>query len=637
MSELALTMPKMSMTMEEGTVVAWLKQPGDAVRQGDVVLEVATDKVDMEVESPFEGTISRVVAEVDDVVPVGEPLCFIESESDDLLGGLLGPATAGAGAETDTGGSPAAAPVAPAAASAPVPPSPPAAPAPPTPPAPPVAPVQDAASAGPAVPDAGAGAAPGELALTMPKMSMTMEEGTVVAWLKRPGDAVRQGDPVLEVATDKVDMEVESPFDGVLARIVAQENDVVAVGEPLAWIASESDDLLGGLLDGSGVAAPAASAAPGRAGDVEPNGSAPAPAGASASGVVPAVPAARRLAAERGIDLALVPATGPWGSVRFADVEGFSAQPRTSPVASASAPTTGVEQAPAAAALSGTPEAVAELETAMRALESLARRLGAGVGSGVGATAAASEPAGPAAPTSSPARAAARAAEAGLDRDAKRRLRVRRQLAKAMNASAAVPQFTVFVDVDLEPLARIRKTELGGASWTAILVRAQALALSDVPALLGRWDEDAEAVVPDEGIGVALAVDSPNGLVAPVVRDPHRMPLADVASGIRALVTGATEGSLAADALAGGTTVFSNLGGFGVDRFNALITPPHATAMSAGSITRRMHVFDDASFAPRLQATLGLTVDHRVADGADAARFTQALRAVLADPARLRG
>ena len=214
------------------------------------------------------------------------------------------------------------------------------------------------------------------------------------------------------------------------------------------------------------------------------------------------------------------------------------------------------------------------------------------------------------------------------------RNRIRKQIAKVMDRSALVPQFTAWIDLDLSRLAPLRKTELGGASWTAILLRAQALALSATPALLGHWTDD--GVAADEGIGVALAIDSPNGLIAPVVRDPHLGSLAEVSERIRSLVAAARDGALGPDDLAGGTTVFSNLGGLGVDRFNALITPPHATALSAGAVAQKLHISEAGAMGPRLGCTVGLTVDHRVADGADAARMLQELAAVIADPARLR-
>ncbi|TAM69310.1 MAG: 2-oxo acid dehydrogenase subunit E2 [Microbacteriaceae bacterium] len=415
-----------------------------------------------------------------------------------------------------------------------------------------------------------------ELALTMPKMSMTMEEGTMVAWLKDVGDAVRSGEPVCEVATDKVDMEVESPFEGTIARITALPDDVVKVGDPIAYITTDADDLLGGLFDEP---APEVSAeadgipegdgrsprveARGRDGDVAkmpPHGE-----------WVAAVPLARVVAADSGVDLHRVVPSGPWGSVRVADVEAMVA---FSPASLPSTPPVSAAQTPFAA--SG--------ESSVGPVQS-------------------------------------------------RRRRTRLRVAKAMVASATVPQFTAFRELDLVALSAMRKSDMASVSWTAVLLRAHGLALRMHPQLNGFWTD--EGVMLNEDIGIALAVDSPTGLLAPVLRNPDLGPLNHLAVQISQLVEAARSGSISAEQLQGGTTVFSNLGGLGVDSFNALLTPPHATALSAGSIRDRVVAVDAGAFGLRLTCTVGLTVDHRVADGADAARYLNTLEELVHHPERL--
>jgi pyruvate dehydrogenase E2 component (dihydrolipoamide acetyltransferase) len=414
-----------------------------------------------------------------------------------------------------------------------------------------------------------------ELPLTMPKMSMTMEEGTMVSWLKAVGDPVRAGEPICEVATDKVDMEVESPYDGVLARIIAEVDQVIAVGEPIGIITTDADDLLGGLFDEPAAESTAPSGtAPA---DVSAAGDAPAAEPPPTTDRIRAVPLARSIAADRGIDLRDVTPTGPWHTIRVSDLDSHTRQASSS---DAAAP---VVAPPAPAPVVPVPSATPE-----------------------------------------PPR----------DPEAARRRRARLQLAKVMSVSATVPQFTAYAEVDLEAASAVRHSLLGGVSWTVVLVRAQARALEAVPALLQHWEESGP--VGDDGIGVALAVDAPNGLIAPVLRDPHRGSLDELASDVADAVGAARAGTLGLERLSGGTTVFSNLGGFGVERFNSLLTPPHATAMSAGSVSRRVVVTDDGALAARLRCTIGITVDHRVADGADGARFLTAFRELLADPARLR-
>lgn len=410
-----------------------------------------------------------------------------------------------------------------------------------------------------------------ELPLTMPKMSMTMEEGTMVSWLKTVGETVRAGEPICEVATDKVDMEVESPFDGVLARVVAEPDETIAVGETIAWITTDADDLLGGLFDEPAISEEERSPqAP------ESISAVPAAQNAVAPGWTLSVPAARALAESAGVDIASVEATGPGGAATVPDVERAIAH------AASAAPA-----APAA----DRPESTS--------------RVGG-----------ASEP-----------RAQADPVEA-------RRRRTRIQVARVMTASAAVPQFAVSARLDLALLARARHDELGGASWTALLIRAHALALSTSPALRARWvDDDVE---PDDHIGIAIAVDSPSGLLAPVVHDPHEGSLAELVDEIALVIEQARQGTLPVARLSGGTSVFSNLGGFGVDSFEALMTPPHATALAVGAVTPELVVHSDGSFAPRPLCRVALTVDHRVADGADAGRYISALRRLVADPSSLR-
>lgn len=413
-----------------------------------------------------------------------------------------------------------------------------------------------------------------ELALTMPKMSMTMEEGTMVTWLKEIGDSVRAGEPICEVTTDKVDMEVECPYEGVLARIVANEDDVIKVGEPIGFITTDADDLLGGLFDEPLVDAPRVVV------PFEESAADAALPSTTSTDWPAAVPLARTVAAERGIDLARVSGTGPWGTIRVSDVE--------------------AHDSPATHAATLAPAWVTEASTA---------------------------------PTL--ALAVASAPDAADEPWASRKRRTRSQVAKVMSASAAVPQFTAFLELDFSALSPIRKTMLGGASWTAILVRAQALALAAHPQLNAYWVEG--AAIPNSDIGIALAVDSPAGLLAPVLKNPNLGTLAELAAELGSLVDDARRGIIAPARLVGGTSVFSNLGGFGVESFNALLTPPQATALSSGAIRNKIVVVDDGAIGVRLSCTVGLTVDHRVADGADAARYLSTLREIIADRSALLG
>ncbi|MEU6643839.1 dihydrolipoamide acetyltransferase family protein [Saccharomonospora sp. NPDC046836] len=364
-----------------------------------------------------------------------------------------------------------------------------------------------------------------EVALVMPKMSMTMTEGVFLAWRKAEGDPVRQGEVVCEVTTDKVDMEVEATVDGVLTRLIAEPEDVIAVGEPIAYLSSEADDLLDGLFDTPAPAEPEPEPEP------EPVAAVAAPRG---NGVA-AVPAARRLAAERGIDLATLTPTGPWETIRLADL-----------------PTVDTPPAPV-------------------------KRVRGG----------------------------------------------RAAVARRMSASAQVPQFVLYRDVDLTTAA----TRRGAIGWTAVFTKVLATALRRHPELNAGWVDG--GVRRHDHVGVALAVDTERGLLAPVVTDPDRQELATLARRISDVVGRARAGRLElAELSAPASTTLSNLGGAGIDAFQALLTPPQATALALGAIAPKV-VPVPGGIGVRLRCTVGLSVDHRVADGADGARLLATVQELL--------
>lgn len=363
----------------------------------------------------------------------------------------------------------------------------------------------------------------------MPKMSMTMTEGTFLTWHKSPGDEIREGDVVCEVATDKVDMEVEAPVAGRLTRLLAAPEEVIAVGEPIAYVAAESDDLLGDLFGEKAGEPPAEEdARPDPPAEITEE--APPEATASPTGHrgVAAVPAARRRAAQRGVDLTTVTPTGPWETIRLADVD--------------------------------------------------------------------------------------RAGRGGNGRAA---------IAKRMTLSARVPQFVLFRELDLEDVERSH-------GWTALLVRAFAAALRRHPELNASWgDGDDGTVRHHEHVNVALAVDTGRGLLAPVLTDPDRDTLDSLAERVQGAVERARGGRLTlAELSAPASTTVSNLGGFGVTGFHALLTPPQATALAVGAVESRV-VPVEGGIGVRRKCTVGLTVDHRVADGAAGACLLGTLQELL--------
>jgi len=433
-----------------------------------------------------------------------------------------------------------------------------------------------------------------EIEVPMPKLSMTMEEGELIAWVKQEGDQVRAGDVICEVNSDKVEMEVESPADGTLVRHTAAEGDVVPVGEPIAMLATEAEDLLGGVLgpaegdgggDGAAARAPASTAeaastveaaadtieAPGAAGPADST-AAPAPA---AAGPRPVVPAARRRATELGVDLAAVTGTGPNGLVRVGDVEAAAA-PQPAP-------------APAPAAAAAVPAAWdADVEEV------------------------------PLSPM--------------------RRV-VARRLVESMQST---PHFYLTITVDAEALLGFRadlnrqlqeRGEDLKVSVNDLIVKACAALLRVNPDLNVSFGGDKLLVHKRVHVGIAVAVDG--GLVVPVVRDADQKTLTHVAREARELVGRARSGRLAADEMAGGTFTVSNLGMFGIDQFTAVINPPEAAILAVGAALAEPVATDDGGVAVHRRMQLTLSIDHRALDGATGAGFLAQLKDVLEQPLRI--
>jgi len=372
------------------------------------------------------------------------------------------------------------------------------------------------------------------LEIRLPALSATMEEATILSWLVAPGDTVAEGQAIAEVSTDKVDMELESPYAGTIQEILAEEGATVPLGGAMATIESEADDLLGGLALGRDAPAPVPEVEP----EAEPE-PAPEPVVApQASTIVPAAPAARKLARERGVDLASVTPTGARGQVTPADVEARA----------------GMVEVP------------------------------------------------PSAP------------------DDAKRLGVRRATADIMTRSAAIPQFALRRQLLLDRAAA-RKA---GRTWTTELVRALAAAVREHSGLNARWDDDARDIVPFDALRVGLAVDRPGvGLVVAAIEEPDLLEPDAADRAVRALVDRARSGRPKRDDMAQASITISNLGGFGVDRFDALLFPPQAAILSVGSIAVRPVATSDRVLTAALTCEVGLTIDHRVADGADGARLLQ--------------
>jgi len=439
----------------------------------------------------------------------------------------------------------------------------------------------------------------------MPRLSDSMEEGTIVRWLRADGDTVARGDEIVEIETDKATMAFEADRAGVL-RIVAGEGDTVALGAVIAT--------LGEAGKAAPSAAPPAAPAPaGEAGEVGEAAAVAAPAsmaageaGEAAADAAPlrdglsASPVARRLAAAVGIDLARVAGTGPHGRILKADVAAAAAE-RSAPEASPAAVEQRVPEASPTAAEQG---AVAVPPTVGYHAAPDAPPAAKGVSEVVALT------------------------------------RVQQLIARRMaEAKATMPEFALTMDVDMEAAVALRAAlkEQGAPGTVApslndLIVKACAAALARHPRANGSYRDGAFELHGRVNVGVAVA--APDALVVPVVLDADRRSLSEVAAETRRLAERVRDGAITPPELAGATFTVSNLGMFGVTSFQAVLNPPQAAILAVGAIEPRAVVVDGAVVARR-RMTLTLTCDHRILYGADAAAFLAEVRDFVEQPLRM--
>lgn len=407
--------------------------------------------------------------------------------------------------------------------------------------------------------------------VVMPKMGYDMTEGTIVRWVKQEGDEVKHGEVVAEVETTKVTVEVEAYGSGVLRKIVVHEGQTVPVGEVIAIIAGRDE-----AIPGSEEKAPPAV-----------KEKAPTPvARAAETGVgvkekeegaarVAASPVARQIARQQGVDLTLIRGTGPGGRVIKEDVETF---------------------------LKKRPAEVPR-------------------------------------PAAAPAAAAPTAAPHEIPHEDRELSRIRQTIARRMAESKRVaPHFYVTSDIDMTEALKLRQSlnalvdERGKLSVTDMLVKAAARTLREFPEANASFADGKLRVYHRINIGVAVALDQ--GLVTPVIPDCDKKPLSQIAQEAKEVVERARTGRLRPDDLTPGTFTISNLGMFDVEEFAAVINPPEAAVLAVGSVIPRPVVVDgEVKVADRMKVTL--SADHRVLDGAVAARFLQRFKLFLEQPLHL--
>ncbi|MEU9879578.1 2-oxoglutarate dehydrogenase, E2 component, dihydrolipoamide succinyltransferase [Streptomyces phaeochromogenes] len=585
----SVTLPALGESVTEGTVTRWLKAEGERVEADEPLLEVSTDKVDTEIPSPAAGVLASIKVAEDETVEVGAELAVID----------------------DGSGAPAAAP-APAAAEAPAPAAEPA-------PAPVAeAPAAPAPAAEPTPAAAPAGGASGT-DVVLPALGESVTEGTVTRWLKEVGEEVAEDEPLLEVSTDKVDTEIPSPVAGVLLEIVVGEDETAEVGAKLAVV-------------GAPGAAPAATPAP----------AAPAPAPAAAAPAAPAAPAPAPAPAAPAAPAAAAPAP--------VQPAAPAPKPAPAPAPVAAAPVT---PAPAPAATSGDDGAYVTPLVRKLAAENgvdLATVKGTGVGGRIrkqdvlaaaeAAKAAAAAPA-PAAAAPSTAKKAPTLEASPLRGQTVKMPRIRKvigdNMVKALHEQA---QLSSVVEVDVTRLMRLRaqaKDSFGAREGVKLspmpfYVKAAAQALKAHPAVNARINVEEGTITYFDTENVGIAVDSEKGLMTPVIKHAGDLNIAGIAKATADLAGKVRANKITPDELSGATFTISNTGSRGA-LFDTIIVPPNQVAiLGIGATVKRPAVIETEEgtvIGVRDMTYLTLSYDHRLVDGADAARYLTAVKAIL--------
>ncbi|TDY11623.1 pyruvate dehydrogenase complex dihydrolipoamide acetyltransferase [Meridianimaribacter flavus] len=530
-----INMPRLSDTMEEGTVATWLKKVGDKVEEGDILAEIETDKATMEFESFYEGTLLHIGVQEGETTKVDELLAIIGEEGEDISGLLNGSATQDSKEEE-------------------------------TPKEEKEEATSEPATEAVDIPE-------GVTVVTMPRLSDTMEEGTVATWLKKVGDAVEEGDILAEIETDKATMEFESFQSGTLLHVGLQEGESAKVDALLAILGPKGTDVANiakNFKASSGEKAEAPKEeAPKAASKPEPKAETSkketpkvsAPASTSSSDRVFVSPLAKKMADEKGINLSQVTGSGENGRIIKRDIENFT--PGTSAAAVGKFVPTGQE-----------------------------------------------------------------------DFEEVNNSQMRKVIAKRLAESKfTAPHYYLNVEFDMENAiafrAQFNSIPDTKISYNDMIVKACALALKQHPQVNSQWSADKMRLNHHVHIGVAVAV--PDGLVVPVVRFANEQSLPQIGAEVKELAGKARNKKLTPQEMEGSTFTVSNLGMFGIDSFTSIINQPNSAILSVGNIVEKP-VVKNGQIVVGHTMKLCLACDHRTVDGATGAQFLQTLKGYIENP-----
>lgn len=532
-------MPKMSDTMTEGVVAKWHKKVGDTVKSGELMAEIETDKATMDYESFSTGTVLYLGVEEGKPVAVNGVLAIVGNKGEDFSALLAGAGAAAAPTAAQAqaqGGAPAVAVAAPPAVAV------------------------------------NTSHIKAEIVL-MPKMSDTMTEGVIAAWHKKVGDAVKSGELLAEIETDKATMEYESYNTGTLLYIGANAKEAIQVNDVLAIIGEKDADWKTLLQANQNKAAAPAAAAP--AGPVAPVATTAAAVpvaanGATANGRLKASPLAKMLAKEKGYDITKIAGTGEQGRITKRDIENF--KPGAAPAKAGAAP------AVALPAVVGQ-ESYEEIAVSQ----------------------------------------------------------MRKTIAKRLAESKfTAPHFYLTMEINMDKAIEARKSmnEISPVkiSFNDMVIKAVAAALRQHPDVNVSWLGDKMRKNHHIHIGVAVAVK--DGLLVPVIRFADNKSLSHIATEVKDLAQKAHDKKLQPSDWEGSTFTISNLGMFGIEEFTAIINPPDACILAVGGI-KETAVVKNGQLVPGSVMKVTLSCDHRAVDGAVGAAFLKTLKGLLEDPVRI--
>lgn len=554
-----VNMPRLSDTMEEGVVAAWLKQVGDKVEEGDILAEIETDKATMEFESFQEGTLLHIGVQEGETAPVDQLLCIIGEEGEDISALLEGDASSDKKEEKASKED--------------------------------SSPNDDGDSSNDSDDNSESGSSSsssdlpeGVVIVNMPRLSDTMEEGTVASWLKKEGDEVEEGDILAEIETDKATMEFESFNAGTLLKIGIQEGETAKVDSLLAIIGPAGTDVSGISMDADTApkkepkkeakkeekkeepkkeAPKAETKSEPKKASTSSSSSSTASSSNSSGGRIFASPLAKKMAEEKGIDLSQVSGSGENGRIVKSDIENFT------PIAG------GASAAPSSFVAVGTETFEEVPNSQMR--KTIAKRLG--------------------------------------------------------ESKFTAPHYYLGLDLDMDNAIASRKAinELPDTkiSFNDMVIKAAAMALRKHPKVNTQWTDKNTIIAKHIHVGVAVAVE--DGLLVPVLPFADQMSMQQIGAKVKELAGKARNKKLQPDEMQGSTFTISNLGMFGITEFTSIINQPNSAIMSVGAIVQKPVVKNGQIVVGNVMK-ITLACDHRTVDGATGAAFLQTFKSYIENP-----